>query len=88
MAAASVRTVAVVDWLTLIPILPPSSQTLTDVSPRACLYTFSLQGAECSTGSSEETDCVFYSYTIKTGDLRSGCSHLGGVEHTGQMPHR
>lgn len=46
MAASSVRTVAVVDWLTIVPVLPPSGETLTGVSPWSCLYTLSLQGAQ------------------------------------------
>lgn len=53
MAVTSLRAVAVVDWLTLVSILPPSSQTLTGVRPWACLYAFSLQGAEHSSRGSE-----------------------------------
>lgn len=49
MAAPPGRTVAVVDWLTLISIFPPSSQTLADVRVRSCLYTFGLQGAHTHT---------------------------------------
>lgn len=44
-AASSVRTIAVVDWLTLVSVLPPSSQALTGVRTWSCLYTFGLQGA-------------------------------------------
>lgn len=45
MAASVIRTMAVIDWLTLISILCPSSQTLTEVCTRTCFYAFSLQGA-------------------------------------------
>lgn len=45
-AASSVRTVAVVDGLTLVPVLPPPGETLTGVTPWSCLHTFSLQGAQ------------------------------------------
>ena len=45
MAASSVGTVAVVDWLTLVSVLPPAGQTLTGVSTWSRLHTFSLQGA-------------------------------------------
>lgn len=47
--ASSVRTVTVVDWLTLVSVLPPSCQTLAGVSPRSRLYTFSLQRAPAGT---------------------------------------
>lgn len=43
-AVSSVWTITVVDWLTLISVLPPAAQTLTGVSTRSCLYTFGLQG--------------------------------------------
>ncbi len=48
MAASSVRTIAVVDWLTLVSILPPSGQTLTRVRTWSSLYTLGLQRAQDS----------------------------------------
>lgn len=49
MAASSVSTNAVVDWLTLVTILPPPGQTLAGVGTWPRLYAFGLQGAPDST---------------------------------------
>lgn len=45
MATAPVRSLAVVDWLALVPVLPPPAQTLAHVGAHTCLYAFGLQGA-------------------------------------------
>ena len=49
MATAPVGSPAVVDGLTVVPVLRPSAQTLAHVGAHACLYALGLQGAHTHT---------------------------------------
>lgn len=55
--ASSVRSLTVVDWSTVVSVLPPPAQALTGVSPCSCLYTFGLQRAPQS---DTDTDTSHY----------------------------
>lgn len=63
MAASSVRVVAIVNWLTVVSIFPPSCQTLADVFIWSCLHTFSLRGAATSI-ESNMTACIVWAMVV------------------------
>lgn len=75
MAATSVHVQAVVDWLTLAPLLPPTSQTLADVRCRACLHTLGLM---VHTHRLELEDRVKMDYPIPMDHTQQGYNSVRG----------
>lgn len=82
MAASSVWVIALVDWLAVVAVLPPSAQTLTRVSRWSRLHTFCLQRHKVEFVPVQPVD-----HNDKC-DSRSRCSRPGEAEHMGPIPHR